>query len=237
MYPRSLVLSIVLLSTVASGQSVVGANAPDAYQVKVLTKTGSGDSYIDITNSGQSGRPNLFAGTTAATGGAICANVYVFAADEQLMECRSCAVTPNESVELSVQRDMIPNVIEPQLPINGITLALVATIPVANSCNGSAYQSGGFGVGLFPEDGTLEARPGISPVLAPGMAAWGSTVHVNTSSTPPTYQVTETPFERKPLQDNEANRMAFLCSFMQANGGGAGICHGCTVGALGAAKQ
>jgi len=239
MHLRLLVLSVVVLSTVAFGQSLVGTAYPDAYQVKIFPNTTIGDSYIDITNSGQFGSPGLFAGTTATTGGSICVNVYVFASDEELMECCSCAVTPNELVELDVQKSLVNVLQGSNLNSKSLEVALTATQPTGStpSCSGSAYAgTSGFG-GLFPEDGTLGAPAGISPLLVPGLVAWGTGLHLNTGTSPNAFQITETRFEPKPLLDLEATRLNVLCSSVIGNGSGPGLCTGCTVGALAAAKH
>jgi hypothetical protein len=75
--------------------------------------------------------------------------------------------------------------------------------------------------------------------LAPGLQAWGTTVHSLLS--PPgagaTFGVTETRFAVSKLSDAELNRMKTLCGFIQANGSGYGICKSCKVGGLGADKK
>jgi hypothetical protein len=205
-----------------SGLAFAVRVAPDAYQLRYFANTGIGDQYIDISNSGVSGA-GLMAGTTATIAGAICVNAYVFAPDEQLMACCSCPVTPNGATRLSVQNDLLNNVLEPQLTVTGITVALTATAPVAGSCSGAAYA----------------AIPTIIPftTLAPGLIAWGTTLHANTSLVPAAYQETETSFEVKVLGATEAERLTELCLLNTANGSGAGICNSCQPGALSASKK
>jgi hypothetical protein len=226
---RILVLSIIVPSMIVSAQSIVGARTPDAYQVHYFANAnvGLGDQYIDITNSGAGGA-RLVAGTDANIAGTICVNAYVFASDEELIACCSCPVTPNGVTELSVNQDLLINILEPQLPARFIVVALTATKPLgANSagCAGSSFTS-------IPED----TAAGNS-VLVPGMVAWGTAIHANTSRTVVFYQLTETRFEPKPLLDQEAFRMTALCSISIGNSGGAGICNTCKVGGLAASKQ
>src|SRR3954469_13666401 len=72
------------------------------YQVRYASNLNVGDSVINITNSGARGA-GLNSGTTASVTGAICANVYVFSPDEQMISCCSCPVTPNGLVSLSAR--------------------------------------------------------------------------------------------------------------------------------------
>jgi hypothetical protein len=67
--------------------------------------------------------------------------------------------------------------------------------------------------------------------LAPGMRAWGTTLHAAPSAG---FATTETPFSNSALSVAEFNRITALCGFIQANGSGFGICRGCRLGGLGA---
>jgi hypothetical protein len=67
--------------------------------------------------------------------------------------------------------------------------------------------------------------------LAGGILAWGTTLH----ATPPVG--TETPFRSATLSPSELTRITQLCTFIQANGSGYGICRSCRAGGLGAVKQ
>lgn len=67
--------------------------------------------------------------------------------------------------------------------------------------------------------------------LAPGMLAWGTTLHGAPSAG---FATTETPFSKSALSAAEFNRITALCGFIQANGSGFGICRGCRLGGLGA---
>src|SRR5579863_4455329 len=94
---------------------------------------------------------------TGATGGNICVNVYAFSPDEQEVSCCSCNVTPNALVNLGVNRDLISNTLTPAHPTS-VVVKLLATS--GGSCNAATAGSG-------------------SSALAPGMAAWGTTLHAD----------------------------------------------------------
>ena len=93
---------------------------------------------------------------TGATGGNICANVYAFSPDEQEVSCCSCVITPDGLESLSVNRDLISNTLTPAHPTSVVVKLLGTT---GGACNAAA--------------------PGTPAV---GLAAWGTTVHVNTAA-------------------------------------------------------
>jgi hypothetical protein len=201
-----LVVAALALSLVAFGQAISGAPA-DAFQVRYMSNLAVGDSYVNITN----------AGTQNTTGGAltnICANVFTFSPDEQLISCCSCTVTPNALVSLSAREDLISNTLTPAVP-SSIVVKLAAT--AGTTCNASNVPAAN---------------------LAAGMVAWGTTLHAYPNRTAPTsYAVTETRFAEKGLSAAELARITSLCGFIQSNGSGYGICRSCRLGGLGAAAK
>ena len=199
----TIALAVIALSTAAFGQAIAGAPS-DAFQVRYASNLNIGDSVINISNAG-----------TQNAGGAltnICANVYAFSPDEQLISCCSCTVTPNALVSLSAVSDLISNTLTPAQPTS-IVVKLIAT--GGTTCNASNV-----------------------PVenLAAGMEAWGTTIHAAPTS-PVTYSVTETGFKEKGLSAAELARVTSFCGFIQSNGSGFGICRSCRLGGLGASKQ
>ncbi|HEV3333060.1 MAG TPA: hypothetical protein VG096_18860 [Bryobacteraceae bacterium] len=112
------------LATIASATSPL-VNAPsDAYQIRYAANFGVGDSVVDLTNAGTAGG---FDPT-----GDICANVYVFAEDQQLIACCSCPLTPNHLRTLSVRTDLINNTLTPGVP-TAVTIGLLAS--KGTTCN------------------------------------------------------------------------------------------------------
>ena len=115
-------------STLSSNEAPVGAAATatilvlpaDAVQVGYAANLGAGDSVVNLTSAG------TVDGFDPA--GDICANVYVFAEDQQLIACCTCPLTPNHLKTLSAQKDLISNTLTPGVPI-GITTMLVASYP------------------------------------------------------------------------------------------------------------
>ena len=207
---RSTLLASFALSMVAFAQP--NATVDTHFQVRYVSNLNLGDSVVNITNSGARGA-GLAAGTTAATTGAICVNVYAFSPDEQMISCCSCAVTPNGLVSLSARRDLVNNTLTPAVPTS-IVVKLVASTPVRGSCSGSAASWDG---------------------LTSGMLAFGTTVHAGAAAGSEA-AITETQFLPATLSGGEFERLRNLCTFINANGSGFGICSTCRLGGLGAGR-
>jgi hypothetical protein len=212
MHLRNLVLATLAVSGLALAQSTtvapaVGPVSLDApFQVNYASNLNLGDSVINITNTGAAGA-GLAAGSQT---GALCANVYAFSPDEQLISCCSCNVTANGLVSLSATRDLISNTLTPAVPTS-IVVKILATTAAAG-CNA--------------------ATPGAPQN---GLVAWGTTIHA-AATLPGGLATTERAFVPATLSAGELTRLTALCGFIQANGSGFGICRSCRLGGLGATK-
>ena len=194
----NLLMGVALLSTVALAQ----VGPADAYQVRYAANLAAGDSVVNLTNTG------IVDGFDPA--GDICANVYVFAEDQQLIACCSCPLTPNHLKTLSVQKDLISNTLTPGVPI-GVTVALLAS--TGGVCNPSTVTAA---------------------ALVPGLRAWGTTLHAAPGGG---FFGTETAFLPGGLSATELAKLTTYCGFIQADGSGFGICGSCRQGAAGAARN
>ena len=166
---------------------------------------GGGDSFINITNNGALSTVTTQSGTTAAVPGAVCANVYAFDPGEELLSCCSCPVTPDGLVSLSAQKDLLANALYNVTP-SSISITLVATAPVTNSCVNAASTVG-------------------TASLVGGLSAWSTTLHSNTSAS--TLSATEVPFQQATISQAELARLAQVCAFAQQQGSNFGICNSC----------
>ena len=203
-----------------------------AFKVRYASNLAIGDSVVNFTNAGGSSLSACLPGTVPACtvgvpaqpsfaqNGDICANVYAYSPDEQLVSCCSCNVTPNALNSLSAKNDLASNTLTPIIPS-----ALV--IKVLASAGGTACTA------------ASAATIGVADLRA-GLQAWGTTIHALpvTAGTPATtYGVTETKFNDPFLTLAEFQRMTQLCGFIRANGSGYGICKSCKVGGLGASAR
>jgi len=175
----------------------------DTFQVKYMSNLNVGDSYVNMTNAGTSSTTSF-----PTQNGNICANVFTFSPDEQLVSCCSCLVTPDALISLSAKNDLINNTLTPGVPTS-VVVKLVAS---------SASAPGVLVPGLSAWGTTLHAVP------AAGSAPAG------------TYGTTETSFTRGSLSAAELARITTLCGFIQSNGSGFGICRSCRFGGLAATE-
>ncbi len=147
---------------------------------------------------------------SGASGGNLCANLYTFDPAEELISCCTCTVTPNGLQSLSVVKSLISNPLTPAIPVS-VVIKVVAT---SGTCNAAAAAN-----------------------LAPGLLAWGTTLHQNTSTSAPSYSVTERAFSPSILSDAELTHITSTCGFIQSDGSGFGICGGCAGAGLGASAS
>jgi hypothetical protein len=193
------------------------------YQIKYAANLNIGDSFIDITNTGDSATTVLTNQNPAQNNinGSICVNVYTFAADEQEVACCSCLVTPNALWSASVKTALLNSTLTPSFP-NEVVVKLISTIPLtgaggAQTCNPASLTNAS---------------------VTSGLLAWGTTVHGSPTATGPTFQMAETPFLAATLSAAELQRDVQECQFIQILGSGqSGMCKGCQNVGLGAAAQ
>ena len=191
----SFIIPAAMFSQIVAGPS-------DAFQIRYTANLNLGDSYIDITNAGTQG------GTD--TTGFICANVYAFDPNEELISCCTCLITPNALASLSVDSDIIAGVhtLTPAKP-HSITVALLASMPVAGNCS-----------------------PGAPGRLASGLRAWGTTLHRLPSGAS---ALTETEFLPAALSAGELSHITSFCNFIGFYQP-FGTCASCRAGGLSISK-
>jgi hypothetical protein len=160
MYLRNVILATLVLATAAFAQ--ITADAP--FQVRYAANLNIGESYIDITNTGANGAPLLGPGFGAASGN-ICVNVYAFDPGEELISCCSCLITPDQTVNLGVNRDLTVKTLTGVVPTS-VTVKLLATL------------AGSGGAGTSCTNSAATTTTGVA-----GLAAWGTTLH----ATPPSW--------------------------------------------------
>jgi len=174
------------------------AASTDACQTGYAANLNVGDSLVNITNNGAS--------DPAATPGTLCVNVYAFDPSEEMLACCTCPVTPNGLASMSLENSVLDMTMTGEMP-SSLVIKLVATSNTGANCNAANVTS-------------LQ--------LAPGMVAWGTTLH---SVSGGSYGVSENRFVQDPLSQAELNHLTSFCSFLQSNGSGRGVCSGCKPGA------
>jgi hypothetical protein len=210
-------------STVTSNEAPPGAAASatlflgDPFLISYAANLNVGESYIDIANTGANGAALLGPGFGGATGN-ICANVYAFDPGEELIACCSCLITPDETVNLGVIRDLTVKTLTGVVPTS-VTVAVLSTLAGGNGTGTSCTNS---------------AATVATATLANGMAAWGTTLHATPTVA---FATTERPFSGATLNLGELASIGGRCASILGNGSGFGVCNSCQAGALGAAAS
>jgi hypothetical protein len=157
---------------------------------------------------------NTGASSVGGNTGNICANLYTFDPAEELISCCTCSVTPNGLQSLSVLKSLISNPLTPAIP----TSVVIKMLGSIGPCNASTVGTG-------------------TNLLTTGLLAWGTTLHLNSSTAAPSYFGSETAFSNGTLSAAELVHITSTCGFIQSNGSGFGICKGCAAGGLGASTS
>jgi hypothetical protein len=180
-----LIVSAGLIGSSMAQADTAGATPsfPTAYTVNYFNNanTASTDEiYIQNTTNESNTE------SSGSTGANICANIYAFYPDQELVGCCAVAITPNESWNNSVGQLMITIDNQGPLPTKGTIKVVATTDPGA--CN--------------PAGHTL--------VLAPhSLQSW--ITHTNTLTTPAGTFMTEEPFAQTGEPTTDINLIAAEC--------------------------
>jgi hypothetical protein len=169
----------------------------DVYQLNYYSNrnnAANADQTVRVVNPGTVGTP-------ISTGhGTICADIYVFDATQEMIECCSCPITANGLLELSILNDLTQN------PLTG-------------------FPAPGSGVIKIVSDSRQNCNE-TAPIPTPMLVAWGTHVQQPILGT---FVTTEDEFAPAPLADDELGFLGQACAFVQYLGSGKGHC-GCGSG-------
>jgi hypothetical protein len=179
----SLFVALVVFAGLAQAQS--------PYRVDYFanaTTSGVPNATLRLDNDGSAADANL------------CADIYVFNANEEITECCSCLETPDDLLTLDINTNLLSN------PANGVAVStgvikVVAAAPLTN--------------------GTCPTYP-ASIVTVTGAEIQGWATHIQKNGT-----LTETASQVSNLSSVEESHLAKLCGAIQAVDSGAGLCN-CT---------
>jgi hypothetical protein len=187
------------LAIIGLAAGLATAQTDDVYWVNYYSHpTGSGDTTFHIVNPGTA--VTALNNNGIPTNGQLCANIYVFNTDEQEVECCGCELTPDSEITLSLETDLLGNPINPK---NVTTTGVIKII--AGNLNAS------------PCDPAGDTNP-IVPT--PELRAWGT----HDTQQAKTFPETEESFAAPPLSGSELTFAESLCSSIEAQGSGKGIC-------------
>jgi len=213
-------LTIALLVAMVSGAAFAQACGGIVPEVSVLGAPGTGE------DAGECFTTNYFANNTTAgapdgtlrytehyggllkSGLKLCANIYVFAADQQPTECCSCLITPNGLVTTSVKTQLTSNPLTGVVPPDGVVQIVSSLVPPG---------------GCDPTFGALAVGTTIVLPQAPFPEVDSWLTHIQ-NKVGTAFPITETEGVEELLTAGEFDDLAIDCAFVQEFGSGAGVC-------------
>jgi hypothetical protein len=154
--------------------------------------TPNSNGNVRLVNFGTNGTP------LTSPVGDVCANIYVFDANQEMAECCSCKITPNGLLTLDVLRNLTTNPVTSVVPPSG-DIKIVSTIAGA-SCTPLTYNGG----------------------LTDSLVGSGS--HLQLFGASLASFVTETKIPAAQLSALEQGFLTQACQFARYLGSGKGIC-------------
>jgi len=200
MRKRLIVVGLVLLFLVSPAILVAQTYLVDRYSNNAGPGT-TMDPGLSLINVARGGSP-----VTSAVGD-VCANIYVFDANQEMISCCYCRLTPNALATASVGNELTNNPLTSVIPNAGV-IKILPTAAGAAVCNPAARSA--------PSDASL---------------VMGFATHLETS-TAATF-ITETNIPIAPLGSDEAAFLPNACLFVTylGSGYGKGTCS-CTGGTV-----
>jgi hypothetical protein len=151
------------------------------------------DQIVRIINAGTQGNP------LTVPRGDICANIYVFDADQEMIACCAERLTPNELDSAYVGKQLTSNTVTYVIPRSGVIKIALTPDPTGASCDPRNPLTG------------ADAALGV---------VFGTHLQYETGY----YYVTETEKRSSPLGPDEAAFLPQACSFAWYLGSGFGVC-------------
>ncbi len=171
---------------------------------------------VRIINTGQIGSP-----IDAATNfGTACADLYVFDANQEMLECCSCPITANGLLTLDVNQQLLNS------PLTGV-VPTTTFDPVLGSVAGTAVVKVVADRGCDETSITAPVNGALRAAATHGLNSLLFVCDIRTGACSP--QVTprnpnETLFQPAPLTVTEQQFLGQACSFVQYLGSGRGRC-------------
>jgi hypothetical protein len=201
LFALALVALALALTTPVTAQVV----ASDAYQVAYFSQGGFAN-FMHVINTGQVGSPI----DTNTKNGTVCADIYAFDANQEMVSCCSCPITANGLLRREVLVDLTdPGLVLTAFPVTtGVIKVVSDTLPASGVCNPgqiSAPVNGALRAFMLNGQGVAVILPGPKLGIGPGPS-------------------TETSFQPASLTQSEQSFLGNACSFVLYLGSGRGQC-------------
>jgi hypothetical protein len=208
-----------------------------SYMIGYYTGANAGypDAQMHVLNPGSNGGyGNANEGTgSIPQGGDLCANIYIFTSDEQMIACCSCKVSPNGMQGFSLALDLIYNPLTIGVPHAG-AIKVVASAGGGTSGGLATPPSGPAAAAIMPPSGlACDAGSYYTTTTGPSslqLQTWITHVRPLGAAFGAPYVVTETPFSGVTLVVSEYQKLVQKCFAIEASAGvggvgsGAGVC-------------
>jgi hypothetical protein len=195
------ILTIALLLAMVSGAAFAQAPGTGEDEAEFFTTN-----YF--ANNTATGAPDATLRYTEHYGGILntgldlCANIYVFAADQQPTECCACPITPNGLVTASVKKDLTSNPLTGVVPPDGVVQIVSSVVP-----------KGGCDPTIFGAIATQGPFPEVD--------SWMTHIQNKVGTA---YPITESEGVEELLTAGEYFDLTVDCAFIREFGSGQGSC-------------
>jgi hypothetical protein len=202
---KKLLVLVALLVVAAAPLFAQGSVPASAYLVaEYSNNAGPGataDARIRLINVGTLGTP------LSDPVGSVCANIYVFDTQQEMIACCACAITPNGRRSINVGNDLTAYPLTHVVPANGV-IKIVATDATSGSfCSATRPFDGHYApgslAGYFTE---------LEPTSAGTFIVGHEMQYGNLNTTLPTPSTSEAAF------------LPMTCQFINYIGSGNGVC-------------
>jgi hypothetical protein len=184
--------AVLLLLTLTIGCIAFAQSESSVYQVNYYSNRNNSalaDSVVRVINPGVVGTP------ISPDHGTICADIYVFDATQEMLECCSCPITANGILELSLLNDLMQN------PLTGFPAPNSGVIKIVSDTGANCNE--------------------LAPQPIPTLLGYATHVQQPIAGT---FVTTEDEFQPAYLTQEELAFLGQACSFVQYLGSGKGVC-------------
>jgi hypothetical protein len=194
-------LATLTVAIICLGAGIATAQTSDVYQVNYYSHPSNApgeDTTFHIVNPGTA--VTTLNRNGLPVDGQLCADIYVFNNDEQQVACCGCELTADSEITLSLEKDLLSNPVNPRLLTNDGVVKIIS-----GNLNGA------------PCDPAADVNA-ITPT--PELRAWGTRLQTEGTKV----VETEEEFAAAPLSGSELTFAENLCSSIQSEGSGKGVC-------------
>ncbi len=173
------------------------------------------DQTEHIINTGLLGAPQGLNGQVM-TSGYLCANIYVFDKNQEMLEACACPISPDSVLVESVRKNLTANPVTGIIPALGV-IKVTSSIPISVTPNGVSPVSA---TAVCDAGDVLAGIGTAANQLAPGLKAWGT----HTQVVPGGNAITEGESQEAQLGAAEARYLPIAANWAKTFGSGQGLC-------------